>query len=76
MYRGFWAFAWRDVPGFAVYFAAYAKLKDMGNDMSQNWTCSEEQKSFRQFLWILNAGGVAGAVSWLASMPFDIIKTH
>jgi len=27
LYRGFWAFAWRDVPGWAVYFAAYEKLK-------------------------------------------------
>ena len=27
LYRGFWAFAWRDVPGWAVYFAAFEKLK-------------------------------------------------
>lgn len=27
LYTGFWASAWRDVPGWAVYFAAYEWLK-------------------------------------------------
>ena len=27
MYRGFWAAAWRDVPGWAVYFYAFEFLK-------------------------------------------------
>lgn len=31
LYRGFWAMAWRDIPGWAVYFAAYEKLKVVGD---------------------------------------------
>jgi len=34
LYRGFWAFAWRDVPGWAVYFSAYQWLKEVGDSWS------------------------------------------
>lgn len=44
--------------------------------MSQKWTCSEEQKSVRQFLWTLNAGGLAGAISWFIGIPQDAIKAR
>ena len=27
IYRGFWAMAWRDIPGWAVYFSSYERLK-------------------------------------------------
>ena len=30
LYRGFWATAWRDIPGWAVYFSAYTSLKNLG----------------------------------------------
>jgi len=66
MYRGFWASAWRDVPGWAVYFAAFEWLKEVS---------PEFQNSCHQFLWTLNAGGVAGVISWIFSLPQDIIKT-
>ena len=26
MYRGFWAFAWREIPSWAVYFGAYEQM--------------------------------------------------
>ena len=29
LYRGFWAFALRDIPGWAVYFSAFEKIKLM-----------------------------------------------
>lgn len=47
LYRGFWAMAWRDIPGWAAYFASYERLKEIGDDMSASWTCSEEQRSLR-----------------------------
>lgn len=47
LYRGFWAMAWRDIPGWAAYFAAYERLKEVGDDMSKSWTCSEDQKASR-----------------------------
>jgi len=34
MYRGFWAFALRDIPGWAVYFSAFEKLKLMSKNFS------------------------------------------
>jgi hypothetical protein len=68
--------AWRDIPGWAAYFGPYEWLKQVGDDMSQKWTCSEEQKSLRQFLWTLNAGGVAGATSWFIGIPQDAIKAR
>lgn len=61
MYRGFWASAWRDVPGWAIYFACFEKLKEMGTKMNLN----EKQK----VLWVINAGGIAGLLSWVFSMP-------
>ena len=76
LYRGFWAFAWRDVPGWAVYFSAYQWLKEVGDSWSQSWTCSEDQKSLRHLLWTLNAGGAAGLASWAVSIPQDMIKTR
>jgi len=30
LYRGFWASAWRDIPGWAVYFASFEYLKKLG----------------------------------------------
>ena len=35
MYRGFWEFALRDVPGWAVYFSAFEKLKLMSMDINK-----------------------------------------
>lgn len=76
LYRGFWAMAWRDIPGWAAYFAGYERLKELGDDMSKSWTCSDDQKAVRQLLWTLNAGGLAGMASWIVSIPQDVIKTR
>ena len=65
MYRGFWASAWRDVPGWAVYFYAFEYLKTYN-----------PESSFWRTLWLLNAGGMAGVISWIASLPQDIVKTR
>lgn len=47
LYRGFWAMAWRDIPGWAAYFASYERLKELGDDMSTSWTCTDDQKALR-----------------------------
>ena len=59
LYSGFWASALRDVPGWAVYFAAFEQLKSMDRTQSE----------YQRFLWTMNAGGLAGALSWLVSLP-------
>ena len=61
--------AWRDVPGWAVYFASYEKMKEVGETMSKDWKCSEDQVAMREFFWNLNAGGIAGVISWIVSIP-------
>lgn len=67
--------AWRDVPGWAVYFSVYEKLKGMGDQWQENEALVESGTSHREynilwhFLWTLNAGGVAGTLSWLVGIP-------
>lgn len=73
MYRGFWASAWRDVPGWAAYFASYELLKDMGHDRLDRIN-DDEQRRLARIFWTMNAGGLAGAISWIVSIPQDIIK--
>jgi len=81
LYRGFWATAWRDTPAWAVYFAIYEYLKEVGDatfapNSIHNQHLSDDQIGFRKFLWTLNAGGLAGMASWLVSIPQDVIKTR
>ena len=64
MYRGFWASAWRDIPGWAVYFWAYDILKDL----------YKSNDSLKQMAWTINSGGLAGLISWVIAIPQDIIK--
>jgi solute carrier family 25 carnitine/acylcarnitine transporter 20/29 len=75
LYRGFWASAARDTPGWAVYFASYEWLKLQGNKMDTICPVSEDKRMWRDFLWRLNAGGTAGVLSWIASLPQDVLKT-
>lgn len=71
MYRGFWASAWRDVPGWAVYFASYDILKstDRFNQIED-----DEKRRLARIFWTMNAGGLAGVISWIVSIPQDIVK--
>ena len=36
---------------------------------------SEKNAKMRDFLWRLNAGGTAGVLSWIVSLPQDVVKT-
>lgn len=64
LYRGFWATVARDAPAFAVYFSCYEFL------------LKHSKKSTPSTLMLLLAGGTAGAVSWLAIYPMDVIKSR
>lgn len=44
LYRGFWASAWRDIPGWAVYFSAYSSMKTIGSKLIENSNFGEDQK--------------------------------
>lgn len=73
LYRGFAACAARDIPGWACYFASYEYLKSC--TFYNKYSCSEKAQRWRQTAWTLNAGGCAGVLSWLITMPQDYIKT-
>jgi len=74
IYRGFWASAWRDIPGWGIYFSSYEWLKEM-NPFNKSEHSSEEKRRRMHQLWVINAGGVAGVISWIFSIPQDIVKT-
>lgn len=41
LYRGFWASAWRDIPGWAAYFGSYDYLKSKGDGICSNFSSDE-----------------------------------
>lgn len=76
LYRGFWSCAARDTPGWAIYFSSYEWLKAQeGDNLNKICPTSEENRRYRDFIWRLNAGGTAGMVSWMFTLPQDAIKT-
>ena len=60
--------AWRDIPGWAAYFGSYEYLKESGTSYYDKIE-DEEKRRLTKVAWTLNAGGVAGAFSWLVSIP-------
>jgi len=65
LYRGLVPQAWRDGPGFGAYMVVYeAGLAGMGG--------REKTGKWEHFI----SGGVAGVVCWLATLPFDVIKSR
>ena len=89
LYRGFWTHTLRSIPGWAVYFWVYEKLKELGKtfdynsihrklgilNFGQNLQNADLDQKLK-ILWILNAGGMAGVASWLVEGPLDMIKTR
>lgn len=62
VFRGLGATAMRDVPGFATYFVSYEYLMQLKNNPGIAYT--------------LFAGGTAGAISWVLTIPIDVIKSR
>lgn len=62
IFRGLSITAMRDVPGFASYFVAY------------EWFIRAKQNP--GILYTLFAGGSAGIVSWLLTIPIDVVKSR
>ncbi|TPP59888.1 Mitochondrial arginine transporter BAC2 [Fasciola gigantica] len=65
LYTGITMHALRDVPGFAVYFLAYSKLFSLNMALGAP-----------PFWSAFFAGAFGGAVSWIVSTPFDVVKTR
>lgn len=62
IFRGLNATTLRDIPGFATYFVSYELLL--------------RQKQEPGMMYTLFAGGTAGAISWILTIPIDVIKTR
>ncbi|XP_054166327.1 mitochondrial basic amino acids transporter-like [Oppia nitens] len=74
LYRGFGATIVRDVPAFATYFACYELLLKLA---ANNGRGGRRETTTTPSTWmLLMAGGTAGAVSWLAIYPLDVIKSR
>ena len=68
LYRGYWPLFWRDVPGYAVYFATYDLLK-------KQLDLDQQTHSFKEIMMKFLCGGMSGVVGWFVIYPFDIINT-
>ena len=75
MYRGINAVALRDIPGFAIYFYLYERLKLLG-EQNNFWSDDDVNIDWKRLLWTMNAGGMAGAFAWIVETPPDMIKTR
>ena len=64
LYRGYWACLSREIPGWAAFFAVYEKLKER----------ISTQNSERKIFYTMSAGGVAGIVCRIVTIPQDCLK--
>ena len=56
----------RELPGFAVYMVSYTYLLDLLNQQNDKPTTAS----------LLLAGGLAGVLSWIGNIPFDVVKSR
>lgn len=70
LYRGITSTALRDI-GYGTYFGAYEATV-------RYWPRTETQQANGTTPWVatLTAGGLAGVAGWVATFPFDVIKTR
>jgi solute carrier family 25 carnitine/acylcarnitine transporter 20/29 len=78
LYRGFAVTAWREVPAFGLYFAAYDCIKESVSDLlcsRWNWDTAPDSNVH---LWAASSlgGGFSGALTWALIYPFDVVKTR
>jgi hypothetical protein len=79
LYRGFAVTAWRELPAFGLYFAAYDCIKDsVSNVLSSRGGLLGKNDDSNLHLWAASSlgGGLSGALTWAIIYPFDVIKTR
>lgn len=82
LYRGMTATGFRDL-GYGSYFAAYeATLRFFPpsypdpHDQTSLSAIAESEVATHSWGTLLLAGGLAGVAGWLATFPFDVVKTR
>ncbi|KAH9074969.1 carnitine/acyl carnitine carrier [Lactarius deliciosus] len=84
LYRGLSATILRDVGGFGMYFYGYeatlrlvAPLPRAPHAHDDPLLAEvEETLAHRSWAGLLLAGGAAGVIGWVATFPFDVLKTR
>ena len=88
LFKGFTITALRETPSFAVYFSVYKNsLSWLKNTFEKNnnddniikgdvLNYSLMPNSPHPTASIMISGGLAGAISWTAVYPFDVVKTY
>jgi len=80
LYRGFAVTAWREIPAFGLYFAAYDCIKDSVSNVlsSRGGLLGGKNDDSNLHLWAASSlgGGLSGALTWAIIYPFDVIKTR
>ncbi|KAF8957139.1 carnitine/acyl carnitine carrier [Flammula alnicola] len=77
LYRGLLVTALRDC-GYGAYFAAYEATCRYFSSPSSSNILAQVENEMTQLSWpaLLLAGGVAGVAGWVATFPFDVVKTR
>lgn len=65
-FRGYTSTLFREVPGYAIYFSAFAQ--------SQKYLQNEDENA--SIIKTAVSGAVAGVSAWSVIYPADVIKTH
>lgn len=61
LFKGMHATIWREVPSYGLYFVTFEYLRRYwGNNQAS----------------IFVAGGMGGVIAWIASYPFDVVKSR
>ncbi|KAI9440879.1 carnitine/acyl carnitine carrier [Lactarius indigo] len=84
LYRGLSATILRDVGGFGMYFYGYEATLRLFAPIPRTPRAHddpllaevEETLAHRSWVGLLLAGGAAGVLGWVATFPFDVLKTR
>lgn len=78
--RGMGATLWREAPSFGIYFVTYDVAKERVEGIAAGRIGVDDgavQPSHaRAYVASALAGGISGALAWLVTYPFDVIKTQ
>lgn len=64
------------MPGYGAYFYTFDSLAPLSQDFGR-WASPNNKRlqPWLEYIWYINAGGLAGGLSWGCVIPFDTIKT-
>ncbi|XP_055616305.1 solute carrier family 25 member 45 isoform X2 [Toxorhynchites rutilus septentrionalis] len=80
LYRGFTPMMWRDVVPYGIYMLVYEYMLEIEDRLHQmkrdrfSGTATAAGSQYKASV-IATAGAMAGIVSWLFIVPFDVVKT-